>query len=102
MEELSTIIVTDEEGNELELEIVDMFLHKGQQYALLIQAADCDDDCDCCEDDYEYSVVCPACNEELLLEDEDIESGVLQCPCCGETLELEFDEDDEEEEEDED
>lgn len=60
-----------------------------------------DDECDCCDccddedDDYDFSVVCPACGEELLLEDEDLEAGVLQCPCCGETLELEFDEDDE-------
>lgn len=55
-------------------------------------------DCGCCcseDDDYEYSIVCPSCNEELLLEDEDLEAGVLQCPSCGETLELEFDEDDE-------
>jgi len=62
---------------------------------------DDDDDCCCCgHDDAEYSVVCPACGEELVLDIEDLESTVVDCPSCGETLELEFEEDDEDEEED--
>ncbi|MBR1841758.1 MAG: hypothetical protein IJ788_00595 [Oscillospiraceae bacterium] len=50
------------------------------------------------EDDYDYSVVCPACGEEFLLENEDLDAGVITCPECGETLELDFSEDEDEEE----
>ena len=55
-----------------------------------------EDDC-CCghdeDEDEEYSVVCPACDEEFSLDEDDLEAGVVECPNCGETLELEFDDD---------
>lgn len=51
------------------------------------------------EDGYDYSVVCPACGEEFLLENEDLDAGVIECPECGETLELDLSAEDEEEEE---
>jgi len=64
---------------------------------------DCDcDDCDCdCEDDEDFmiSVDCPSCNEEIVIDESILEAGKLQCPNCGEKLELEFDDEDEEEEE---
>jgi len=60
---------------------------------------DDDDECDDCCCDEEYSVVCPSCGEEIVLDPCDLESTVIDCPNCGETLELEFDEDDEEDEE---
>ncbi|MBE6948914.1 MAG: hypothetical protein E7456_03605 [Ruminococcaceae bacterium] len=66
---------------------------------------ECDDDCDCgcCddddydfddEDDCEISVVCPACNDELIIDESILELGQIECPNCGETLEFEFDEED--------
>ena len=65
---------------------------------------DDDDDCDCCCDDdccddgdLVYEVECPACGEEIVIEDEQLESGEILCAKCGEKLELVFDEDDEEE-----
>ncbi|MBQ7459765.1 MAG: hypothetical protein IJS72_00115 [Oscillospiraceae bacterium] len=51
------------------------------------------------DDGYDYSVVCPACGEEFLLENEDLDAGVIECPECGETLELDLSAEDEEEEE---
>ena len=53
-----------------------------------------DEDGCCCGHDGEdeFSVVCPACDAELTLDDDDLRAGVLECPNCGETLELEFDE----------
>lgn len=55
---------------------------------------DCDDDC-CCDEEHMFSVVCPACNEELTLDESILDLGEIDCPNCGEKLEFEFDEDDE-------
>jgi hypothetical protein len=54
----------------------------------------CDDEC-CGHDDYAYEVTCPSCDAEIVIDEEDLDKGSLVCPGCGETLELEFDEDDE-------
>jgi DNA-directed RNA polymerase subunit RPC12/RpoP len=53
-----------------------------------------DDDC-CCDDEYAYEVTCPSCNEDIVIDEEDLEKGAITCPKCGEKLEFEFDEDDE-------
>ena len=58
-----------------------------------------DDDDGDDDDDYDYAVVCPACGEEFLLENEDLDAGVIECPACGETLELDLSADDEDEDE---
>ncbi len=67
-----------------------------------------DDEC-CCghhhddeEENYEYEVECPACGAELVLEEGDLEQGVIQCPECGETLELDLTEVEEEDDSDDD
>jgi hypothetical protein len=60
-----------------------------------------DDDCDCgcdCGDDYAYEVTCPSCSEDIVIDEEDLENGMIVCPKCGEKLEFEFDEDEEESE----
>lgn len=44
------------------------------------------------EDDGEYSVICPSCNESVFLDDEDMAAEEIECPYCGEKIELEFDE----------
>ena len=56
-----------------------------------------DDDCGCgCGDDEcAYEVSCPSCSEDIVIEESDLEKGVIICPKCGEKLEFEFDEDDE-------
>ena len=58
-----------------------------------------DDDCDCCDDDdcdcddcCEYFVKCPACGDEIYLDEEIIADGEIECPGCGETLEFDLDE----------
>ncbi len=51
-----------------------------------------DDEDDEDDEDYEYEVECPACGAQLVLEDGDLEQGVIQCPECGETLELDLSE----------
>ena len=56
---------------------------------------DDEDEC-CCDEDDMFSVVCPACNEEITLDESVLDLGEIDCPNCGEKLEFEFDEDDEE------
>ena len=58
-----------------------------------------DDDCDCCcdEDDEEnddfFQVECPNCGEDLVIDDDVLESGVVQCPNCKEKFALELSDD---------
>ncbi|NCB04094.1 MAG: hypothetical protein EOM69_01040 [Clostridia bacterium] len=56
----------------------------------LLDECDCDDEDD---EDYEeeavYQVVCPTCGEEICVDEELLEEGMMKCPACGE--ELEFD-----------
>ena len=49
------------------------------------------------EDEEMFSVVCPACDEELVADADILELGEIECPNCGEKLEFEFDEDEEDE-----
>ena len=63
----------------------------------------CADEC-CADDedeDYEFEVECPSCNETIVLCESDLDLGEITCPSCGEKLEFEFDEDEDEEEDDE-
>ena len=57
-----------------------------------------DDDYDDYDDDEEFSVVCPSCNEEIIVDADILELGEIECPNCGEKLEFDFDDDDEEDE----
>ena len=50
------------------------------------------------EDEEEYTIVCPSCNQELIVTDAEVESGKIICPNCSATLDLEYE--DEEPEED--
>ena len=65
-----------------------------------------DDDCCCCDDDYDddcccedeeplfFEVKCPACENEITIDEDVLELGAIPCPNCGANLEFEFDEDD--------
>ncbi len=54
------------------------------------------------DEDYEedgepmlYTVKCPACGNEITVDEDVLELGSIKCPNCSEPLEFEFDEDDE-------
>ncbi len=64
------------------------------------ECADDECDCDCCDDDDYFEVECPACHEVISVDEGVLESGGIDCPNCGASLDFEFDEDDEEEESD--
>ncbi|HHU22830.1 MAG TPA: hypothetical protein GXZ52_05355 [Clostridiales bacterium] len=69
------------------------------------------DDCCCDHDDDEpifFEVCCPACENEITIDEDVLELGAIKCPNCGETLEFDLDseyeceyEDDEEDEDEE-
>ena len=69
---------------------------------------DCDDDCDCCCDDDDcdcccdedcIEVECPACGETVCIGFDEInDDGEVECPCCGAILEFEIEEEEEIEE----
>ncbi len=46
-----------------------------------------------------YEVKCPACGNEITVDEEVLGLGSIECPNCGEKLEFEFDEDEDGEEE---
>ena len=68
-----------------------------------------DDEC-CChhhhhhhgdgDEECEYEVECPACGAQLVLSEEDLDQGVVDCPECGETLELELTEEEDDDDDD--
>lgn len=64
---------------------------------------ECDCDCDCCGewDDELYEVVCPHCKEEIVIDEETLLDGGIECPNCGENFEFDLEEDEEEDEEEE-
>lgn len=56
------------------------------------------------EDEEVYETVCPTCENTIVLADSVLDEGSVNCPCCGELLEFDFDDiviDDFEESEDE-
>lgn len=52
-----------------------------------------DDDCDCCCDcEEEFEITCPVCNTCFCVDEETVlEESVIECPSCGEKLELDED-----------
>lgn len=66
---------------------------------------DSDDYDDFNDEDDLYETVCPTCGNTIVLADAILDEGVMNCPCCGELLEFDFDDltiDELEESEDED
>lgn len=43
---------------------------------------DDDDDCCCCGDDDFFEVECPNCGEELYIDEDVLETGMIECPGC--------------------
>ncbi|MBP3361336.1 MAG: hypothetical protein J6N52_10810 [Clostridia bacterium] len=58
-----------------------------------------DDDDENENDDEFFEIECPNCGEDVLINFDDIDNGII-CPHCNEEIELEFDSDDEPESED--
>ena len=48
------------------------------------------------EDDEEdfFEIPCPTCGEDLVVDDESLAAGVVDCPVCGGKFALSFDDED--------
>lgn len=78
-EERDIVVFTDEDDNEIELDVVRYFEHKGQEYAILMdfnescdEHDDCDDCCECGADMYIMKVVIDGDFEEFVPVEEEI------------------------------
>ena len=75
-EERDVVVFTDEDGSEFELEVIDYFDYKDQEYAVLVDpACACEEDgeeCECAEQDvYIMKVIVDGDMEEFVPADED-------------------------------
>lgn len=68
------LVVTDEEGNETKLKVLEYFYYNGEEYAVMAVA---DDECDCCDEDDEEGETCEACGEAA-------------CDCCADEEDVFF------------
>lgn len=54
-----------------------------------------DDDCGCCcgddEDDDFFEVKCPSCGEELVIDEDVLETGSIECPNCKSKFAIDVD-----------
>ncbi|MEA4971178.1 MAG: DUF1292 domain-containing protein [Candidatus Pelethousia sp.] len=59
MEEMErdTVVFTDDDGNEIELDVIDYFEHEGQEYAVLTDLSVETEDEDCEQDVYIFKLV---------------------------------------------
>ena len=73
-----------------ELDVIEEDMESMEDYILDEEEYDEDDD----EDETIYEVECPTCGEVIDLDEDMLEEGSIVCPKCGETLE--FDDEDEE------
>lgn len=78
MDERDIVVFEDEDGNEIELDVVRYFEHEGQEYAVLMnftESCEEDDDCetcDCCDAEmYLFKIVEDGEFEEFVAVDED-------------------------------
>lgn len=46
-EERDVVVFSDDDGNEIELDVIDYFEHEGEEYAILMDLNDHDEECDC-------------------------------------------------------
>ena len=51
-----------------------------------------DEDCCCDEDDF-FEVSCPNCKETLVIDEDVLESGLIQCPSCKEKFAIDLSDD---------
>jgi formylmethanofuran dehydrogenase subunit E len=54
---------------------------------------DDEDDLEDFDDEDFFEVACPNCGEDLVIDDNVLEAGSIDCPACGQKFALSFDED---------
>ena len=70
------ITLVDDDGNEIELDVVDYFFYNGDEYAVLMDLSDME--CGCgCEDDHAHDESCDGCGVECGIEKDAIIMRVI-------------------------
>ncbi|MBE6912819.1 MAG: hypothetical protein E7473_09875 [Ruminococcaceae bacterium] len=93
--------VTDEMSDELD-EVAEELLELEGAFDDCNCGCDCGDDCDChCHDDdddcdcdcedFHFEVVCPTCGDSIMVDEDIINLGSINCPNCNEELEFDLD-----------
>ena len=77
---------------EEQIDVIDEDLASVEDYLEDEDGCDCDDEC-------MYELECPACHETIEVDEDTVMEGGVECPNCGEYLELQVELDDEETEE---
>ena len=54
------------------------------------EECECDEDCECAG--FHYEVVCPTCGDSIMVDEDILALGKIQCPGCGEDLEFDMEE----------
>ena len=100
MDERDVVVFTDEDGNEIELDVIDYFEHEDQEYAVLVDIAEEaeEDDEEMAQEVYIMKVVVTDEVEEFVPPDEELYDVLtaivekrLSCECDGEEGECECD-----------
>ncbi|MEF9896045.1 MAG: DUF1292 domain-containing protein [Clostridia bacterium] len=109
-EEQDLIVIVDDEGNELTMEVLDYFFYEGQEYAILVEydeeGCTCEhEDCTCCDDEQQEAYIMRVApvgddQEEFIPVEEELLEKLIDF-VQNDLYEGEDDEDDEEDEEDE-
>ena len=58
---------------------------------------DDDDDFSCDDDEDFFEVPCPTCNADLVIDDGVLESGIVECPNCGDKFAIDLSDEEEDE-----
>ena len=54
------------------------------------EECECDEVCECAG--FHYEVVCPTCGDSIMVDEDILALGKIQCPGCGEDLEFDMEE----------
>ena len=90
----ASISDVEEESSELSeyVEELDEDLGDLESYVFGEDEDECDCGCEDCDDEGEvYEVTCPNCEATIYLDEEMLDEGEMECPCCGQKLEFDLD-----------
>jgi ribosomal protein S27E len=91
-DELETVDATLDEFGE-EIDAVSDDLADVEEVVFDEDEEDDEDDLDDFDDEDFFEVSCPNCGEDLVIDDNVLEAGSIDCPACGQKFALSFDED---------
>ena len=74
-DERDIVVFTDDEGNDIELEVVDYFFYNGQEYAVLTDPEE-EGECDCCDHEGEECDCCDGDQDVYIMKIEQVDDDM--------------------------